>query len=894
MKNVRGTKLIFRSVSLLMIVILLMLTFLGPVYAENGIDGTYNLDMEEGSVTFVSTEPIVVVSLGDSYSSGEGIEPFYGQEKGLLKLEDENWLAHRSSGSWPGQLKISNLPKPLRYYHVEYPEDLKKCKWYFKASSGAETQHFAGEQSKTVIRDGVNKSETLPPQLQVFDQIKADGENVDYVTLTIGGNDIGFTKVVMAGAGSTFGLVTLSFYWCPYLSPMLLNDFINLAWINFHIETKANIKKVYTDIREKAGDQTTIIVAGYPKLFAENIKIGSLGPFEALIINLNVSLFNKEIEKIVNECSAEGMDIHFVDVETKFDEGGGRGAGSSEAWINGFILPAEPEDLVQSGIEGCFSKYSIHPNATGAEKYADCVNAKIEEIKNNNRTGTVFGEVRKKLTPESPIQGAEIKVYKANETEKTYTNVNTDAFGNYALTLEEGEYRVEISAQGYEMSSVEISVAGQSKISLKTFLDFELVEGTAPVIDEQGKKVYISKASELVWLRSAISSGNSFKDYNVELVNNIDMSNINWKNFGTLSDSNKFEGIFNGNNYTISNLTSIVPKEISLYKPVCTGLFGYCYGAKIRNLIIENADFRIHKDGAGDIYVGIICGFSENSTFQNIIVKNSCVSVNVENSSFGSNKSLCWINVGGMVGSSRVGSFRNCVNESAAINVNVGKIARCMRVGGIVGFHYFAYRPPENNIVQCSNTADINVHSAGVVILNNIPRYSAVGGIVGLVIESNIGAQGAACLITDCFNRGNIVYSSDDTNQEGPAIGGIVGNEDTFFSFGVVRCYNSGDIIANPASFASAGGISGVNVGWGGIQSSAVMAANIQGLSAKVIGSSSGINNIASSSVPGTNDANRIYEPEQFYGQDLYVNELAWDFENVWRAQENDYPELRH
>lgn len=39
----------------------------------------------------------IMVSLGDSYSSGEGIEPFYGQnEKISKKVNNPDWLAHRS------------------------------------------------------------------------------------------------------------------------------------------------------------------------------------------------------------------------------------------------------------------------------------------------------------------------------------------------------------------------------------------------------------------------------------------------------------------------------------------------------------------------------------------------------------------------------------------------------------------------------------------------------------------------------------------------------------------------------------------------------------------------------------------------------------------------------
>ncbi len=52
----------------------------------------------------------VMVSLGDSYSSGEGIEPFYGQNESTAdKVKNQDWLAHRSEKSWPGRLTLEGV-----------------------------------------------------------------------------------------------------------------------------------------------------------------------------------------------------------------------------------------------------------------------------------------------------------------------------------------------------------------------------------------------------------------------------------------------------------------------------------------------------------------------------------------------------------------------------------------------------------------------------------------------------------------------------------------------------------------------------------------------------------------------------------------------------------------
>ena len=69
----------------------------------------------------------IMVSLGDSYSSGEGVEPFYGQGYPMSVLKDDpDWLAHRSSQSWPGKLWIPGVQNPMSYH--------RNSIWYFVAS----------------------------------------------------------------------------------------------------------------------------------------------------------------------------------------------------------------------------------------------------------------------------------------------------------------------------------------------------------------------------------------------------------------------------------------------------------------------------------------------------------------------------------------------------------------------------------------------------------------------------------------------------------------------------------------------------------------------------------------------------------------------------------------
>lgn len=321
------------------------------------------------------TDPVIVVSLGDSYSSGEGIPAFYGQEKPWeQRVYDADWLAHRSRKSWPALLEFAGISGTLRDYNVrEY--NSASCKWYFGAASGAETRHISKstQEKKTSKRVSLFKTMKttyqLPKQIDIFNQVSDD---VDYVTMTIGGNDVGFADIITTCAtGSTY----LHFG----SGKLKLEKQLDSIWAGFDT-TAANIKGVYKDVEAAAGPQAEILVAGYPKLLDKEGKGFLISEKEATLVNQNVTKFNNRIAGIVDACRSEGMAIHFVDVEAEFDKDGGHQAYSDDAWINSIILTKQDQDLEQTGI---VSAYSIHPNEEGAKAYARCVNAKIREIEDS-------------------------------------------------------------------------------------------------------------------------------------------------------------------------------------------------------------------------------------------------------------------------------------------------------------------------------------------------------------------------------------------------------------------------------------------------------------------------------------------------------------------------------
>lgn len=160
------------------------------------------------------------------------------------------------------------------------------------------------------------------------------------------------------------------------------------------------------------------------------------------------------------------------------------------------------------------------------------------------------------------------------------------------------------------------------------FLSFVLIGSTSLLVAQFGggsgtenDPWHIGRPDHLHNIRDYLGAQHSNKHF--IQTHDIDMDVAPWNEdngwlpIGDAGDDggNRFHGHFDGDGYVISNL--MMNRNISY-----TGLFGYISGATIKNLALEDVDFR-----GGGYRSGTVSGLAENSTIENTYVTGS-VSVN--------------------------------------------------------------------------------------------------------------------------------------------------------------------------------------------------------------------------------------------------------------------------
>ena len=277
----------------------------------------------------------------------------------------------------------------------------------------------------------------------------------------------------------------------------------------------------------------------------------------------------------------------------------------------------------------------------------------------------------------------------------------------------------------------------------------------------------IATGSQLAYFAKRVNAeeyGEKYADTYFELTEDIDLGGKEWTPVGeTVADLIMggheyfvFSGNFDGNGYTIKNLT--IGTETSPYSGDVCGLFGATSGT-IEDVVLENVSINYvggnHSSGYGFRMGGALVGYSMGD-----IVNCTVIGLDMKAGSDGNYVALN--SIGGLVGIQDGGTT---VSHSRVS----GKIEESTKKGNVGGF--VGTLAKGSSAKYCG--ADVSVEVTG----NG--RGIAVGGFVGI----GNGVTTDETLIENCYATGNI------TGAE--YAGGFVGN---ISGLNISNCYAKGDV----------------------------------------------------------------------------------------------------
>jgi lysophospholipase L1-like esterase len=322
-------------------------------YGNGGADATKFITLDAAGYT--PTARLDYLALGDSYASGEGdIEKKPDGTSYYTPVTDYNGGCHLSERSYPFRLR--------NFYNIA-PSKMESV-----ACSGALTLDIKSQSTSYVgqgDRLGSLGSEEIATRqaraLDVFnpgyvEQIKfIERYKPKVITLTIGGNDVGFEGVVKACA-EIYSVLPCSYAKEDQLRGQLGNS-IKGAF--------RRIKESVEAIQIKSPN-TKIYLLGYPQFIYSGtaicgLNVGMTDSDERLMMTEGVKYMNQVIKAV-----AHATRVTYVDIENSLV--GGLMCESGE-YVTGAADISFNKDLYGS---------TFHPNAKGHAKIADVIGQQLD------------------------------------------------------------------------------------------------------------------------------------------------------------------------------------------------------------------------------------------------------------------------------------------------------------------------------------------------------------------------------------------------------------------------------------------------------------------------------------------------------------------------------------
>jgi hypothetical protein len=251
------------------------------------------------------------------------------------------------------------------------------------------------------------------------------------------------------------------------------------------------------------------------------------------------------------------------------------------------------------------------------------------------------------------------------------------------------------------------------------------------------------------------------------------------------NSSFNFTGSFNGQGYTISNLTMNLNNEY-------VGLFGYVSSsATITNLILADVNITNSYTGSNESFLGALAGYITSSTITNCAVTGS-VTANTPSS---------FNHCGGLIGWNE-GTVLNCLSTAS-----VSCSSYWQHVGGCIGDNF-------NQIRNCYATGNVSAtltSSATVSTVGGFLGYSEWAASYNCYATGNItGGYSAAGFIGDNYMSDIYYCYSTGASTSATYTGGFCGNNEGGNSY--TCCYSNTETsyLANAEGYGGATGVTGL------------------------------------------------------------------------------------
>lgn len=320
----------------------------------------------------------------------------------------------------------------------------------------------------------------------------------------------------------------------------------------------------------------------------------------------------------------------------------------------------------------------------------------------------------------------------------------------------------------------------------------------------------IADGAQLAYLASEVNQGQAYETSYFVLTADIDLGNQNWTPIGNSfsdallggSDYRVFAGNFDGNGYTISNVS--IGSEAAPLEADVFGFFGATEG-KISNLNLDTVSIhgiaKVASIGAVVGFAGGLVGSSGGS------IENCHVTGLTMDMSAPSNVYAAAYWVGGLVGALDGTQLINECSVSGGITEKAGKGS----IGGLIG--------------ELGKAAKITYSRSNVTV--NVKADSRGGADVGGFIGKGNGKTDAETIIRNCYATGNVTggaytggfagglwglnikncYASGNVSQAAVAMASFVGTDasDSLYYGSITNCFTTGSVTgSSPFQYAFA------------------------------------------------------------------------------------------